>query len=355
MFNILNVCNDYILGNILSIIKRTVDLLGIIVPILLIIGGTINIAKGVLNPEDKKAIKSVVNCFVSAIIVFFLPFIVNTTMTIISVANNDQTKIGITENGTTQTFNVAECWNNAKTVDITPKFNSVNEKTNTSLSKEQNNNTKGNSSTSGSAGNSGNKGSSTAAKKQPITTNTTTTNQKFEEVVVIGDSRFVWLRDEDAKKDDKRISYIAEGSKGFEYLKSQISNIKSKDNGKKAFVINLGVNDLYRTGIEKQYISYINNMTKDIKGKIYYMSVNPVIEDMAKQNGYNTGWVNNANINKFNAAMKAGLNNKITYLDSNTYLKVNGFGKKDTFDGIHYYGPTYEKIKNYILTQLNIK
>ncbi len=353
MVNILSVCNDYILGNILSIIKRTIDLLGIIVPILLIIGGTINIAKAVMNPEDKKAVKNVINCFVSAIIVFLLPFVVNTTMSIISVANNDTTKIGITDGGKTETFSISACWNNIKTVDITPKFNSVNEKTNNSISNEKNNlNTKGSTSTSGGSGSSG---TSNTAKKQPITTNTTTTNQNFEEVVVVGDSRFVWLKDEDAKKDDKRISYIAEGSKGFEYLKNQINNIKSKDNGKRAFVINLGVNDLYRNGIENQYISYINNMTKDIKGKIYYMSVNPVIEDMAKQNGYNTGWVNNANINKFNAAMKAGLNNKITYLDSNTYLKVNGFGKKDTFDGIHYYGPTYEKIKNYILTQLNIK
>ena len=85
------------------------------------------------------------------------------------------------------------------------------------------------------------------------------------------------------------------------------------------------------------------------------MSVNPVIESLASQNGYNTTWVNNANINKFNAALKSGLDSKIKYLDCNSYLKINGFNQSDTFDGIHYYGPTYERIKQYILTQLNIK
>ena len=165
MFDILNVCNDYILGNIIDIIKKTMNLLGIIVPILLIVGGTINLSKAVLNPDDKKAMKSVVNCFASAVIVFLLPFLVNTTMKIISVANDNKTKIGINENGTTQTFSISECWNNIKTVDITPKFNSVNKNTNT-ISNEKNNSSNSNKgSASGSAGSSA-KTSSTATTKK---------------------------------------------------------------------------------------------------------------------------------------------------------------------------------------------
>lgn len=359
MFYILNSCNDYILGNILSIIKRTIDLLGIIVPILLIIGGTINVAKVVLNPDDKKASKSIVNCFVSAIIVFLLPIVVNTTMKIISIANDGNTSVGLVEGGKTETFSISACWNSAKIVDINPKFSSAEDSGNTTVSDEQNKNKKdgdtGNNKGSSSSGGSGSSGSSSSgSSSKPTVTPTPSSNTSYKKAVVVGDSRFVWLKDYTAK--DSRIDYIAEGNMGFEYLKSQISNIKSRDSENTAFVINLGVNDLYRPGIEKQYISYINNMAKDIKGQIYFMSVNPVIESMAKQNGYNTGWVNNANINKFNQALKNGLDSKkIKYLDSNSYLKINGFNQSDTFDGIHYYGPTYERIKQYILTQLNIK
>ena len=105
------------------------------------------------------------------------------------------------------------------------------------------------------------------------------------------------------------------------------------------------------TTIANQYISYINDMAKEMKGKLYYLSVNPIDENKAKANGYNTSWANNINVNNFNAKLKSGLDSKITYLDSNSYLKANGF---NTFDGIHYDRPTYLKIRTFILENVKL-
>ena len=355
MFNILAVCDDYILGNILSIIKRTMDLLGIIVPILLIIGGTINLVKAVFNPEDKKATKNIVNCFISAVIVFLLPFVVNTTMNIITVANNDNTKIGITENNKTQSFSISECWNNIKTVDITPKFNSVNDNSKNSISTEQKNNvgntnTK-NSGSSGSKGTSGTKTSNTSktntstnAGKAATTVSTNVRSGNYDQVTLIGDSRFVHQSTQDGGHNAKT-QYVAESGRGLDYVKEQIAAIKKRDCANCAFVINMGVNDYWKSGIVNEYITYLNNFANSIKGKLYYLSVNPVDEAKEISSNY-PFFTSNDSINKFNSQVKSGLNSKITYLDSNAYLKSTGF--TTTSEGIHYQPETSQKIYKFI-------
>lgn len=339
MFNILNVCNDYILGNIIDIIKRSVNLIGLIVPILLIIGGTINVVKAVFNPEDKKAMKNIVNCFISAIIVFFLPFIINTTMKIIAKGGND---IGINEGGKTETFSVSACWSNSTTIDTSPKFSKV--KVEKSVSDEQNNkkgstsNNKRSSSnnksgSSGSSGTSGSSGSSSVAS---------TSSKTYKEVVLIGDSRFQ-QQAADVPHNNKT-TYIALYSQGLDYVKQQINNIKSHDCSNCAFVINMGVNDYWKNNITNEYITYLNNFANSIQGKLYFLSVNPV--DEAKEKSTNQMYITyNSSINAFNDAVRKGLNSKITYLDSNAYLKATGF---NTSDGIHYDKATSQKIYNYI-------
>lgn len=343
MFNILNVCNDYILGNIIDIIKRSVNLIGLIVPILLIIGGTINVVKAVFNPEDKKAMKNIVNCFISAIIVFFLPFIINTTMKIIAKGGND---IGINEGGKTETFSISACWSNSTTIDTSPKFSKV--KVEKSVSDEQNNkkgstsnnkSSSGNTNKSGSAGSSGTSGSSN-------TTSTSSTNKTYDKVVLIGDSRFV--QQSVYASGNSKTTYIAQSSQGLDYVKQQINVIKSKDSEGTAFVINMGVNDYWRNNITNEYITYLNNFANSIKGKLYFLSVNPV--DEVKERSTNQMYITtNASINAFNDAVRKGLNSKITYLDSNAYLKANNF---NTVDGIHYDATTYKMIYNYIATNV---
>ena len=343
MFYILSTCNDYILGNIILIIRRTVELLSIIVPILLIIGASINIAKGIFNPEDKSVMKKVINQFISAIIVFLLPFIINTTMEIIMVANNEDTKIGVIEqNGKVETFSVARCWNYINTTDVSPKFNSVNDKTKQSIANEQK--AEHNPGVFGDLLNN-NSNTATDDKKKTNTVSVgsnVNSSKTYNKVVLIGDSRFVQQQVYASK--NSKTEYIAKSSEGIQYLKNQINNIKAKDSKDTAFVINMGVNDYWRNGIVNDYVTYLNNMANTMKGKIYFLSVNPV--DEAKEKATNQMYITtNANINKFNSEVKNGLNNKITYLDSNSYLKAHGF---TTVDGIHYDANTSKKIYEFI-------
>ncbi len=77
---IMTMCQDSSLLGILSIVKSILFLVQIVVPILLIIWGTISFVKMVKNPEEKNGIKKIVNQFLAAAIVFFVPLSVNVLM-----------------------------------------------------------------------------------------------------------------------------------------------------------------------------------------------------------------------------------------------------------------------------------
>ncbi len=81
-------CNDSSLQSILSIVKRIVLLIQIFVPILLIIFASISFIKLVKNPEEKNRIKKIINQFIAATIVFFIPVIVNAVMMMLGESND---------------------------------------------------------------------------------------------------------------------------------------------------------------------------------------------------------------------------------------------------------------------------
>lgn len=70
-------CNDYSLANILSIVKRIILLIQIIVPILLIISGALSLIKSMQNPDEKNNHKKIINSFLAAAVVFFIPLLIN--------------------------------------------------------------------------------------------------------------------------------------------------------------------------------------------------------------------------------------------------------------------------------------
>lgn len=72
-------CSDYGIAYYLFFVKKALDIIHIVVPILLILMVTIDFVKMVLNPDDpqKKKSKSLINKFLAAVLVFFVPFIVN--------------------------------------------------------------------------------------------------------------------------------------------------------------------------------------------------------------------------------------------------------------------------------------
>mgnify|MGYP007110328416 CR=1 FL=1 len=97
--------NDcYGLQPIITLIKALLNILQIVVPILLIVWGSLDLGKAVMANDDKEikgATGKLIKRAVAAAIVFFIPWLVTLIMTI--VADNSNGAAG----GAT---NFAECW-----------------------------------------------------------------------------------------------------------------------------------------------------------------------------------------------------------------------------------------------------
>ncbi len=81
-------CQDSSLLAILSIVKRMILLIQLIVPVLLITWGTISFIRMVHNPELKNGIKRIIHQFLAALIVFFVPLFVNVLMGLLGENTN---------------------------------------------------------------------------------------------------------------------------------------------------------------------------------------------------------------------------------------------------------------------------
>lgn len=95
-------CGDENLLNVLALIKQVVKYLQILIPIGLILMGTIDMGKAVIAGDGKKikeAQKPFVKRLISAIIVFLIPFIVNLAINLVATGGNEW----------------ATCWGEAKT------------------------------------------------------------------------------------------------------------------------------------------------------------------------------------------------------------------------------------------------
>ena len=95
-------CNDPVIGTILPMIKRTISIFQIVVPILLIIGITFSFAKLLVNPEEKTEPKKIANRIVATFIIFLSPFLLNYLMAVIS------------EYANVTTYNIATCWHESQ-------------------------------------------------------------------------------------------------------------------------------------------------------------------------------------------------------------------------------------------------
>lgn len=94
-------CSDPGLSKILSIIRSLFVIIQVVVPIILIVMGTIQLIKMISNPDDKKSVKSLYNKFIAAAIVFLLPSIVNLSLNTISLGVD------------LDNYEVLACWNSA--------------------------------------------------------------------------------------------------------------------------------------------------------------------------------------------------------------------------------------------------
>lgn len=90
-------CSDPGLVVIIDTARRVMGLIQLVVPIILMVWGTIELMQLVMNPEEKKGIQKLINKFIAAAIVFFVPVFINFTMGLVS-----------------SDFSVKACWNQAK-------------------------------------------------------------------------------------------------------------------------------------------------------------------------------------------------------------------------------------------------
>ncbi len=93
--NIINTCSDPGLGVVISVIKRIIDIVWIVGPILFIIALVINFTKMMMDPENKKLMKNCFNSLVGAVVIFLIPVFINVVMSMLSTD-----------------FKLSSCWNN---------------------------------------------------------------------------------------------------------------------------------------------------------------------------------------------------------------------------------------------------
>lgn len=157
-------------------------------------------------------------------------------------------------------------------------------------------------------------------------------------VVYIGDSRTEGLRDVNS---DSKNTFICLSSMGYDWmLSTAFPQAESYASSGTAFVILMGVNDLYH---QNSYISAINQKAAEWKKKgavVYFASVGPVQNDP---------YTSNSEIESFNRALKNGLSSDVGYIDLYGELNKSGY---QTVDGTHYTNVVSKNILSFIGQQV---
>lgn len=157
-------------------------------------------------------------------------------------------------------------------------------------------------------------------------------------VVYIGDSRTEGLRDVNS---DSKNTFICLSSMGYDWMMSTaFPQAESYASSGTAFVILMGVNDLYH---QNSYISAINQKAAEWKKKgavVYFASVGPVQNDP---------YTSNSEIESFNRALKNGLSSDVGYIDLYGELNKSGY---QTVDGTHYTNAVSKNIISFIGQQV---
>lgn len=157
-------------------------------------------------------------------------------------------------------------------------------------------------------------------------------------VVYIGDSRTEGLRDVNS---DSKNTFICLSSMGYDWMMSTaFLQAESYASSGTAFVILMGVNDLYH---QNSYISAINQKAAEWKKKgavVYFASVGPVQNDP---------YTSNSEIESFNRALKNGLSSDVGYIDLYGELNKSGY---QTVDGTHYTDAVSKNILSFIGQQV---
>lgn len=166
--------------------------------------------------------------------------------------------------------------------------------------------------------------------------------EKIYGFILIGDSRFVGMKNylgKDLRKNDK---IIAKVGMGYNWLIDtaigEVNKILKNNPDKKYYIMsNLGVNDF-----SSKYASKLSSLASgDWKEHIVgYISVNPYADN-------NPNSSNNKKIAKYNKEQKSKLKG-VYYCDTYNGIGVANFKKSDS-SGLHYNEATSKKIYDYII------
>lgn len=200
--------------------------------------------------------------------------------------------------------------------------------------------------------------------------------RKYKQIIFVGDSRTNRMATTLERLGNTTltngISFISQEGGGLSWLQNtgysallkQVGNGSSSILQKKTAVIfNLGVNDLSKS---YSYVTYMRSIAAELQAKgctLFYMSVNPVNNEMIKALGKNAARTE-ASVRSFNSVIKSNLcsgSSKLyTYIDSYGYLMKNGFGTdmnrygqdEGVDDGLHYTTKTYKRIYKFCMGKI---
>lgn len=139
------------------------------------------------------------------------------------------------------------------------------------------------------------------------------------DAIFIGDQHVLEMQKFD--KDEKN-QYLGEEGKGLTWLKQKNRSFIDSDVESNSHVFYMiGFNEVKNTYQADAYASYLNAAAKEViklGGKAYYVSVNPI-----DANKYQTDL--NPKIDAWNKVMNEKLSKDITFINTNAYLKKEGF------------------------------
>ena len=82
-------CSEAEMSGIIVIVKETLEILQIIVPIVLLVMAMFQMSKMMVYPDDKKLLKALYNKFIAATVIFVLPVILNTVIMAVNKATGN--------------------------------------------------------------------------------------------------------------------------------------------------------------------------------------------------------------------------------------------------------------------------
>lgn len=97
-------CNQCGVQKVMYLIKTLINIIRWVVPIGLVIMTSLDIAKKVLNPDEKEGQKRIMHRVIAGLIVFFVPLFIRVVLNIVDIGLGNSTGAYSGAQG---------CWNNA--------------------------------------------------------------------------------------------------------------------------------------------------------------------------------------------------------------------------------------------------